>query len=125
MSEDRQKFIEYVTGLAAENGETALLLRQKPTLVEGEMVYHGDGVPKATFPAYMPHKAKIKDGEAWYINTGSFIIDRFTDGKPSARRDNVEYVLFMMLDDIGTKSKTPPVEPTWVPPANDVLIFWH
>ena len=57
MSEDRIKFIEYVTGLAFETGETALLLKQKPTLVGGEMVYHGDGAPKATFPSFLPAKA--------------------------------------------------------------------
>ena len=124
MSEDRTKFIEFVTGLAFTEGETALLLRQKPVLVDGEMVYHGDGVPKATFPAYMPHKAKIRDGEAWYINTGSFIVDRFKDGKPGARSENCEYVLFMMLDDVGTKSKTPPIEPTWIMETSEGSFQW-
>jgi hypothetical protein len=114
MSEDRTKFIEFITGLVDADGETALLLRQKPVLVDGQIIYHGDGAPKATFPSFLPHKARIKDGEAWYINTGSFIVDRFTDGKPSARGENCEYVLFMMLDDIGTKSKVPPIAPTWV-----------
>jgi len=114
MSEDRTRFIEFITGLVDADGETALLLKQKPTLVDGAVVYHGDGAPKATFPAFMPDKARVKDGEAWYINTGSFIIDRFRDGKPSARGENCEYVLFMMLDDIGTKSKVPPIAPTWV-----------
>jgi hypothetical protein len=71
-------------------------------------------VPSATFPSFLPSKAKIKDGEAWYVNTGAFIVDRFTDGKPSAKRENCEYVLFMMLDDVGTKSKTPPIAPTWI-----------
>ena len=124
MSEDRNKFIEFVTGLAFTEGETALLLRQKPTLVDGEMVYHGDGVPKATFPAYLPEKAKIKDGEAWYINTGSFIVDRFKDGKPGAKGENCEYVLFMMLDDVGTKSKTPPIEPTWIMETSEGSFQW-
>jgi hypothetical protein len=114
MSEDRTKFIEFVTGLADVEGETALLVRQKLTLDNGRRIYHGDGAPKATFPAFVPAKARIKDGEAWYINTGCFIVDRFTDGKPSAKRENCEYVLFMMLDDIGTKSKEPPIAPTWV-----------
>ena len=41
MSEDRTKFIEYITKLGDVEGETALLLRQKPTLVNGEMVYEG------------------------------------------------------------------------------------
>lgn len=124
MSEDRIKFIDYVTGLAVEDGETALLLRQKPTLVNGEIAYHGDGVPRATFPAFMPGNAKIKPGEAWYINTGAFIVDRFKDGKPSAKSENVEYVLFMMLDDIGTKSKTPTLPPTWIMETSEGSYQW-
>ena len=114
MHDESHEFIDYVTGLAFEQGETALLLKQKPTVVGGQIVYHGDGVPKATFPAYLPDKANIKPGEAWYVNTGAFIVDRFDDGKPSAKRENVDFVLFMMLDDIGTKSKTPLLAPTWI-----------
>ena len=124
MSEDRTKFIEFITGLADAEGETALLLRQTPALVDGQIVYHGDGVPKATFPAFLPHKARIKDGEAWYVNTGSFIVDRFKDGKPSAKGDNTEYVLFMMLDDVGTKSKVPPIDPTWVMETSEGSFQW-
>ena len=124
MSEDRTKFIEFIVGLSDAEGETALLLRQTPALVDGQIVYHGDGAPKATFPAFLPSKARIKDGEAWYINTGSFIVSRFTEGKPSARRENVEYVLFMMLDDIGTKSKTPPLDPTWVMETSEGSFQW-
>jgi len=115
MIEDRLKFIDYVTGLATEMGETALLLRQKPKHdADGNMVYHADGVPAATFPSFLPERAKVKEGEAWYINTGAFIVDRFDNGKPAAKSSNVDYVLFMMLDDIGTKSKEPPLKPTWV-----------
>lgn len=124
MSEDRTKFIEFITGLADAEGETALLLRQTPALVDGQIVYHGDGVPKATFPAFLPHKAKFKDGEAWYVNTGSFIVDRFKDGKPSAKGENAEYVLFMMLDDIGTKSKVPPIDPTWIMETSEGSFQW-
>lgn len=124
MSEDRTKFIEFITGLVDAEGETALLLRQTPALVDGEIVYHGDGVPKATFPAFLPHKARIKDGEAWYVNTGSFIVDRFKDGKPSAKGENTEYVLFMMLDDVGTKSKVPPIDPTWVMETSEGSFQW-
>ncbi len=124
MSEDRINFIEYISKLSTETGETALLLRQKPVLADGQMVYHGDGVPKATFPAFLPSKAKIKPGDAWYVNTGSFIVDRFTDGKPSARSDNVEYVLFMMLDDVGTKSKEPPLDPTWIMETSEGSFQW-
>ena len=125
MSEDRTKFLEFIAGLADVDGETALLLKQKPKLDdEGNVIYHGDGVPKATFPAFLPHKARIKDGEAWYVNTGSFIVDRFVDGKPAAKRENCEYVLFMMLDDIGTKSKTPDVPPTWVMETSEGSFQW-
>lgn len=124
MSEDRAQFIEFITGLADAEGETALLLRQTPTLADGKIVYHGDGVPKATFPAFLPHKARFKDGEAWYVNTGSFIVDRFKDGKPSAKAENTEYVLFMMLDDVGTKSKTPPIDPTWIMETSEGSFQW-
>lgn len=125
MSEDRQKFISYVADLASEDGETALLLRQKPRFdADGNIRYHADGVPDATFPAYLPEKARVREGESWYVNTGSFIVSRFTDGKPSARRDNVEYVLFMMLDDIGTKSKTPPIKPTWIMETSEGSFQW-
>jgi hypothetical protein len=126
MTEDRTKFLEFITGLVDVDGETALMLRQKPTLIDGEVVYHGDGAPKATWPAFLPHKAmaKMKAGEAWYINTGSFIVDRFVDGKPAARAETCEYVLFMMLDDIGTKSKTPPIPPTWIMETSEGSFQW-
>ena len=125
MSEDRDQFIEFITNLGDVDGETALLLLQKPSKDgDGNLIYHGDGVPKASFPAYYPSKAKIKDGEAWYVNTGAFIIDRFKDGKPSAKRENCDYVLFMMLDDVGTKSKTPPLEPTWVMETSEGSFQW-
>lgn len=125
MSEDRTKFLEFVLGLADVEGETALLLKQKPKLDEnGEIIYHGDGVPKGTFPSFLPHKAKIKDGEAWYVNTGSFIVDRFVDGKPAAKGENCDFVLFMMLDDIGTKSETPPVKPTWIMETSEGSFQW-
>ena len=90
--------LTYLCSLAPE-GETLLVVKQKPT--GGNYL---DGSPKYTWPAYMPTH-KRKDGEAWYVNTGSFILDRFKDGRPSASSSNCEYVAFMMLDDIGTKSK--------------------
>ena len=105
-------FLEFITQLAPE-GETALIVRQKPQLKDGEVQLHADGAIKCTWPAYLPTH-KMKDGEAWYINTASFIIDRFEDGRISASATNCEFVLFMMLDDIGTKSKIPPLAPTWI-----------
>ena len=114
--------VEYLTGLAPQ-GETALIVRQKPTLRDGEIQYHSDGAPKATFPAFLPNH-KRRDGESWYINTGSYIIDRFTDGKPAAKRENVEFVLFMMLDDVGTKSKVPDLPPTWIMETSEGSFQW-
>ena len=75
-------FLEYITGLAPE-GETALIVRQKPQLKDGEQQFHADGVLKCTWPSFLPGH-KMHDNEAWYGNTGSFIVDRFTEGKPSA-----------------------------------------
>lgn len=96
--------LDYFCKLAPK-GETALIVKQKPT-----GGHHLDGSPKYTWPAYMPSH-KIKQGESWFLNTGSFILDRMP-GKPSASVANCTHVLFMMLDDIGTKSKTPPLAPT-------------
>ena len=107
-------FIEYLSSLAPE-GETFLCVRQKPTLKDGELQFHADGAIKATWPAFLPAKRR-KEGEAWYGNTASFIIDRFNDGHPSASAANCEYVLVMVLDDVGAPDKTtqlPPLEPTW------------
>ena len=87
--------LNYIASLAVE-GETALVVKQKDN----------------TWPAYLPEKWR---GEAsWYCNTGSFIVSRFVDGRVSASASNCTHCLAMMLDDIGTKSKTPPLPPTWI-----------
>jgi len=104
------EFIEYLAKLPAD-GETLLLVQQKPVKKDGEPVLHNDGTPKYTWIPSLPNK--IKPETALYVNTGSFIIDRFQAGKLSASSANCEHVLFLMLDDIGTKSKQPPLEPTW------------
>jgi hypothetical protein len=104
-------FLEYMTSLAPE-GETFLIVRQKPQLKDGEVQLHADGGVKATWPAFLPSH-RMKEGQSWYGNTASFILDRFESGRVSASAANCEYVLCMVLDDIGTKSKTPPIEPTW------------
>ena len=106
------KFLEFLQSLAPE-GETALIVRQKPQLKDGEMQFHPDGAIKCTWPAYLPDIKRVKEDQAWYGNTASFIIDRFQDGKTSASAANCEYCLALVLDDIGTKSKAPPLEPTW------------
>lgn len=115
-------FVEYLQRLAPQ-GETLLIVRQKPVLRNGEPVLHADGTPRYTWPAQLP-TAKTKANAAWYANTGSFIIDRFIDGKPSASAANCEYVLCMMLDDIGTKSKVPPLEPTWIMETSEGSFQW-
>ena len=107
-------FIEHLSRLAPE-GETFLLTRQKPQLKGGEVQCHPEGAIKATWPAMLP-TAKIKPEWAIYGNTASFILERFSDGHVSARADNCEYVLVMVLDDVGDPAKAPvmpPLEPTW------------
>jgi hypothetical protein len=116
-------FVEYITNLAPE-GETALIVRQKPQLDgNGAMQTHADGTIKCTWPAFLP-TAKVKKDWAIYGNTGSFILDRFADGKVSASAANCEYVLVMMLDDIGTKSKEPPLAPTWIMETSEGSFQW-
>ena len=116
------ELLDYLVRLAPA-GETALIVRQTPRHSGGEVKYHADGAPVATFPAFLPTH-KRKDGEAWYVNTGSFVIDRLTAGKPSAKSENIEYVLFMMLDDVGTKSKVPPLDPTWIMETSPGSFQW-
>ena len=116
-------FVEYITKLAPE-GETALIVRQKPQVdTNGIYQTHADGTIKCTWPAFLP-TAKIKKDWAIYGNTGSFILDRFADGKVSASAANCEYVLVMMLDDIGTKSKEPPLAPTWIMETSEGSFQW-
>ena len=116
-------FVEYIMNLAPE-GETALVVRQKPQLdTNGMYQTHADGTIKCTWPAFLP-TAKVKKDWAIYGNTGSFILDRFADGKVSASAANCEYVLVMMLDDIGTKSKEPPLAPTWIMETSEGSYQW-
>ena len=118
-------FIDYLTKLAPE-GETFLCVRQKPTLKDGEIQFHADGAIKATWPAFLPSKRR-KEGEAHYGNTASFIIDRFKDGHPSASAANCEYVLVMVLDDVGDAEKAPklpPLAPTWVMETSPGSFQW-
>jgi hypothetical protein len=115
-------FIDFLMSLAPE-GETALLVRQKPLLKDGQLQFHADGAIKCTWPAYLPKDAKIKVDQAWYGNTASFIVDRFGE-HVSASAANCEYCLVMVLDDVGTKSKTPPLAPTWVMETSPGSFQW-
>jgi hypothetical protein len=104
--ENKMNFIDYLISIAPSE-ETVLFVKQipKPDL------FHKDGAQQCAWPAYLPSKYDGKG--AWYCNTASFIIKRFKD-KPSASATNCELVAFLVLDDVGTKSKTPDLEPTWI-----------
>jgi hypothetical protein len=118
-------FIEYYQNLAPE-GETALIVRQKPQLKAGELQFHADGAIKCTWPAYLPSH-NIKPDWAIYGNTASFIIDRFDNGHVSASAANCEYVLVMVLDDVGDPEKapnTPAVPPTWIIETSEGSYQW-
>ena len=110
-------FVDYIVSLAPE-GETVLFVRQKPRRnANGELQFHADGALKASWPAYLPERANLQaEGAAWYGNTASFVIDRFIDGKPTASAAACDFVICMVLDDVGTDKapKTSPVPPTWV-----------
>ncbi len=88
-------FIDFVTSLAPE-GETVLFVHQK-----------GGG--------YIPQLPSVRRraGGAWYVSSGSFILDRMTGGL-SATTANCTHVTFLAVDDVGTKSKIPPLPPTWI-----------
>jgi hypothetical protein len=119
-------FLDYYTTLAPE-GETALIVRQKPQLKDGELQFHADGAIKCTWPAALPDAGRIKADQAWYGNTASFIIDRFVDGRPAASAANCEYVLVMVLDDVGDPIKapnTPTLPPTWVMETSPGSFQW-
>lgn len=119
------EFLNFIASLAPE-GETALVVRQKPQLKNGELQYHADGAIKATWPAQLPEKP-LKPGGSYYGNTASFIIDRFEQGRVSASAANCEYVLVMVLDDVGDPEKapkTPPVPPTWIMETSPGSFQW-
>jgi len=115
------QFLEFLQGLAP-TGETLLVAKQKPVMRDGAQATHADGTPKYTWPAFLP--SRMRGEGAWYANTGSFIIDRFMEGKPSASTACCEYVLVMMLDDVGTKAKVPPLPPTWVMETSEGSFQW-
>ncbi len=95
-------FLEFFAALAPE-GETALIVKQKSKTVNGKT--------RDTWPPFLPEK--YRPGGAWYGNTGSFILDRMQGGRISASIVNCSHCLVLVLDDVGTKSKIPPLAPTW------------
>lgn len=119
----QKEFIEYLNALAPE-GETALIVRQKPILHNRELQNHADGALRCTWSAYLPSHP-VPPNTSYYGNTGSFILDRFKGGKPSASIHNATHVLVMVLDDIGTaKCKTPALPPTWIMETSPRCFQW-
>jgi len=118
---DTPNFIKYLSSLSPA-GETALFVQQK---IKGKRLeIYADGVVKSTWIPYLPEDVdKIKGEWAVYGNTASFIKDRLKE-KVSASSANCEYVLVMVLDDIGTKSKTPPIKPTWIMETSEGSFQW-
>ena len=106
---DINRFLEFYASLAPEK-ETALVVRQKPIR---PLAYHADGNPKCTYIAMLPN-ARIDPSWSIYGNTGSFVIDRFPDGRPVAQARCVDFPLVLMLDDLGVKAPMPSVPPTWL-----------
>ncbi|CAB5194936.1 hypothetical protein UFOVP171_38 [uncultured Caudovirales phage] len=106
---DITRFLEFYASLAPEK-ETALVVRQKPIR---PLAYHADGNPKCTYIAMLP-SARIDPTWSVYGNTGSFVIDRFPDGRPVAQARCVDFPLVLMLDDLGVKAPMPTVPPTWL-----------
>ena len=98
-------FMDYLASLAPV-GETLLVVKQKPT---GDKYL--DGTPRYVWPAMPP--SQYSAGGAWYANTASFISQRMQT-RLSASTANATHCLVMVLDDIGTKCKVPPLAPTWI-----------
>jgi hypothetical protein len=92
-------FLDWYARLAPE-GETMLLVWQKEKAAGG-----------FSYIAMLPDR--YRPDRALYGNTGSYIVERFEAGKPAAQARYIERVAIMVLDDIGTKSRVPPLEPTW------------
>ena len=121
-------FVDFLKSLSFD-GETALFTKQILKKRDGEVHYFPDGTPESTYPAFLPEQARIKEGDSWYGNTGCYIKERFVDGKVSASAANCDYVLVMMLDDIGSLKDygqliIPPLEPTWKMETSEGSIQW-
>lgn len=95
----RDIFTKYLAGLA-EDGETVLLGWQKT-------------LGGAWVTALPERFSNITDGAALYTNTSLFSKESLASKGVKATKENAGGVAFMMLDDIGTKSKGPSLTPTW------------
>lgn len=116
-----KEFVDFLMSLAPE-GETVLLVKQSPRRVNGALQFHADGAVKCTWPAFLPADVRARDGDSWYANTASFVLDRLDPVSASAA--NCEYCLVLVLDDVGTKSAEPPLAPTWVMETSPGSFQW-
>lgn len=107
------RFVSFLAGLAPE-GETLLIVRQK--------AYTSNGARKSAWLPQLPSDHR-EPGRAWYANTGSFRPPS-EDWKPAASMSFCTRVLCMVLDDIGTKSRKPPLPPTWVMETSESNFQW-
>jgi hypothetical protein len=114
-------FVAYLQSLAQE-GETTLLVRQKPKLQDGAPTFHADGTIKCSWPALLP-STKIAAGWSVYGNTGLYVLERIKD-RVSASAVNCDFVSVMVLDDVGSKVKTPPLLPTWIMETSEGNYQW-
>lgn len=104
-------FLDHLITLASP-GEVFLIVRQAPRR-------DGSGY---TFPAFLPHR--WTPNKAWFGNTGLFHVDRFQNGKPAARQAYCTHVCVLVCDDVGTKSKEPPIPPTWIMETSPSNFQW-
>ncbi len=112
-----QSFIEYLTSLAPE-GETMLFVKQKQ---KHNLDSNGD--PQYYWKPFRPKD--FRAGGSDFVNTASFDEDLIGASlKLSASSVYCERVAFMMLDDIGTKSKVPPLAPTWIIETSEGNFQW-
>lgn len=100
-------FIRFLMSLAQE-GETLLLVKQKPLRPEQ---HYKDGSVKCAWPAFLPEFYDSRG--SWFANTALFNLESM-GSKVSASIVHAKYCCVLMLDDIGTKSKTPLLQPTWI-----------
>jgi hypothetical protein len=102
----QKEFAAYLASMAVKE-DTAVFVQQIPRRRDGK-----DLKDSWVAHTYNP-RTKMYPEDAWYGNTASYIRSRVVC-EVSATEQNCERVLFLVLDDIGTKvTKTPTLQPTW------------
>jgi len=101
------EFIDYLSGLAKQTRSVALIVKQ-----ERKGIGAGGDVEYIWAPK-LPEAYKPRSTDAIYGNTGAFKPEALKE-KLSASKANCDFCICMVLDDINTKAKEPPLAPTWV-----------